>query len=201
MMPRATARAIALALLAALALPAHAAKPAQPERVLSEDDPSPDPAVRKQLALRAQAQGKYKMAWELLLPMAEAGDADAAYQMGWLTETGWEGFTGDSERAVAWYRRAAERGHTLAQLWLGYHYAGSMAMDNKGTMDAAGVNEGVAWLEKAADSGNEEAQLMLGDIYGSGRGPILKDRTVSRYWLGRAAAQGNALAQIMLRSR
>lgn len=52
------------------------------------------------------------------IPLAEAGDSRAQYQLGLMYYRG-EGLPQDYEKAALWYRRAAERGDVDAQLNLG----------------------------------------------------------------------------------
>lgn len=161
----------------------------------------PDLALQKQRAFEAQSRGDYQTAWNLLLPVAESGDADAQYQMGWLSEEGWGGTPGDSVRAADWYRRAAAQGKLQAQLWLGYHLAGRMSRGASLEGSAAEMQEGIEWLTLASEQGSVEAQLVLGDLYWSGSGHIAKDRERARLWYQQAADQGNPMAQIMLRMK
>ena len=184
--------------LALGAAPAPAAETGEKIETLSDE---PDLEVQKQLGLKAQSSGRYATAWKLLLPVAESGDREAEYQMGWLTELGWEGFPGDLHQATAWYRKSASHGYSLAQLWMGYQLAGEMAVDAQGRRDPDATREGVMWLTRAADSANQEAQMLLVDIYTDGRGPIAKDPGKARYWLEQAARQGNSLARYLLQSQ
>ena len=53
---------------------------------------------------------------------ANAGDADAQFNLGFMYGTG-RGVPQDDVEAVSWYRQAAEQGHAGAQFELGYVYS------------------------------------------------------------------------------
>jgi len=55
-----------------------------------------------------------KMATELIRKSAEAGYAEAQYQLGLCLETG-QGVEKDKDEALRWYRLAAEQGNAAAQ--------------------------------------------------------------------------------------
>ena len=55
---------------------------------------------------------------------AEAGDAEAQYNLGQVYYMGW-GMEHDWSRAAYWFRKAAEHGHADAQEWLGRAYLSS----------------------------------------------------------------------------
>lgn len=80
-------------------------------------------------------------------------DAGAAYNLGVAYLKG-EGIGADPAQAFSWMRRAAERGHVLAQSDLGVMY-----MEGNGTTrdDALGAT----WLVIAAERGDEGAQASL----------------------------------------
>ena len=60
--------------------------------------------------------------------------------------------------AFPWCYEAANQGHAISQLWLGYmYYAG------KGI--ARNIPEARRWLEKSALQGNEDAKNLLKDVY------------------------------------
>ena len=54
--------------------------------------------------------------------VAEQGDVDAQFNLGWCYYMG-EGVPQDKVEAAKWYRKAAERGNVLAQCNLGWCYA------------------------------------------------------------------------------
>ena len=48
---------------------------------------------------------------------ADAGEASAQFNLGWMYYLGW-GVPQDDAEAAAWYRRSAEQGHADAQFYL-----------------------------------------------------------------------------------
>ena len=118
---------------------------------------------------------------------AEAGDAEAQLELGNAYYSG-DGVLQDVDRALHWWRAAAEKGNVVAQLNLG---TASMSLGENG------VKEAVKWLTKAAEAGDEGAQRNLGLLYltGNGVGQNLRKAAV---WLHRSAAQGDATAQYNL---
>ncbi len=63
----------------------------------------------------------YSSALSLLRPLAESGDAEAAYLLGNMTSFGW-GVQKDDVQGADWYERAAAAGHTKALFNLGIAY-------------------------------------------------------------------------------
>jgi TPR repeat protein len=86
-------------------------------------------------------------------PLAQAGNADAAYMLGLLTLFG-RGTKQDPRAAVAWFRRAAGRDHGAAQLYLG-----RLAMVGQGT--TLDFVEAYKWFALAARNGNAAAKRMV----------------------------------------
>ena len=64
-------------------------------------------------AIEAYDQGDYAMTFAVTQPLAEAGDRDAQYMLGFLYERG-EGVARDLTRAYAWYILAARQGDAFA---------------------------------------------------------------------------------------
>ena len=120
---------------------------------------------------------------------AEAGDAEAQFNLGGMYVTG-VGVPQDAAAAVAWYRRAAEQGNATAQNNLGAMYAEGVGVPP----DAAAA---VAWYRRAAEQGNAAAQSNLGGMYDQGVG-VPPDAAAAVAWYRRAAEQGHARAQYNL---
>jgi TPR repeat protein len=69
----------------------------------------------------AELRGDYATAMRLLRPLAEQGNADAQFELGFMYQYG-EGVPEDYEQAVAWYRKAADQGNAGGQACLGTMY-------------------------------------------------------------------------------
>lgn len=129
--------------------------------------------------------GDYAGAMEVWRPLAEAGDRDAQYRMGWLYEDG-EGVPRDASVAIEWFLRAALLGNVKAQTMMGYKFA-------KGEGVRASHQKAKCWYLHAAAQGEPQAQLNLGSILKRGEGP-----KNNMYWTERAARQGHARAMSIL---
>jgi len=123
-------------------------------------------------ALDAYERKDYKAAFAAFLKLAEGGDSVSPV---------------DDTKAVAWYRKAAERGEANAQYILGLMY-----LDGRGVPQDDRQAEN--WYRKAAEQGYASAQVNLGLMYVSGRG-VSKDDVQAVAWLRKAADQGNAYGQ------
>lgn len=91
-------------------------------------------------------------------PVAEAGDAEAQFQLGML----YNGYAPETDRkvrkteALRWFRKAAEQGHIEALYWTGLYYRFGLEVV---AMDQAEAN---AWFLKAAEKGHTGAMMKLG---------------------------------------
>ena len=117
---------------------------------------------------------------------AEAGDAEAQYNLGVMYGSG-QGVEQDFKEAVKWYQKAAEQGLAGAQNTLGIMY-------QKGDGVEQDFKEAAKWYQKAADQGLASAQYNLGLRYQYGKG--VEQNYVTAYaWRNIAATNGNQNAQ------
>ena len=135
-------------------------------------------------AVSAQAQsGDFASAllkeW---LPLAEQGNADAQFDLGFMYENG-TGVLQDYAEAVKWYRLSAEQGNAEAQYSLGFMYS-------SGTGVIHDYAEALKWYRLAAEQGNANAQYNLGVLYKYGGG-VAQDNISSHMWYNIASANGN----------
>ncbi len=84
----------------------------------------------------------YAAALDEWIPLAEAGNSRAQYQLALMYYRG-EGLPQDYEKAALWYRRAAERGDVDAQLNLGLMHARGLGVKQD-------FFEAFKWFELAA---------------------------------------------------
>lgn len=96
----------------------------------------------------------------------------------------------DLALARKWMQKAAEQGHTGAQLSLG-----KMLLDGVG--GDSNAEQGRQWLEKAANNGVQDAQYELGLALYHGRG-LKADPATAAKWLYRAANRDHGPAQFVL---
>ena len=118
-------------------------------------------------------------------PLAEAGDADAAFNLGQAYRLG-RGVVIDLSQAQGWLERAARKGHVDAQTTLGL-----LLFQNGNRVGA------LRWLNLAAEAGEPRALLMVGTALYNGDG-IPEDHVKAYAYVSRAAAQGLAPAQATL---
>ncbi|MDH3639455.1 MAG: SPOR domain-containing protein [Gammaproteobacteria bacterium] len=131
---------------------------------------STDPKPRSKLAthripaknLKARAKGQsafngqdYDLAMRVWKPLAEKGDAEAQYSLGFMYESGW-GTKKDYQQAYDWYSKAADQGHSKAQYNLGLLYFRGLGVDQ---------DKGLAyyWIQNAADQRHARAREFLLD--------------------------------------
>ena len=90
----------------------------------------------------------------------------------------------DDEKAIYWFKKAANQGYAKAQLALGVCYEEGTSV-NKKDWDKA-----FYWYGKSAAQGNAEAQYHLGECYEYGIGTADNEKQAI-YWYEKAARQGN----------
>ncbi|MFQ6938687.1 MAG: tetratricopeptide repeat protein [Oscillospiraceae bacterium] len=84
----------------------------------------------------------------------------AANNLGWMFLKG-KGVAQDTEKALALFRNAAERGNSIAMVNLGNYYEFAEKQDDK---------HAVYWYRKAADSGDEKGLFNYANMLHHGRG-------------------------------
>jgi TPR repeat protein len=135
--------------------------------------------------IEAWQHADYEGAVRIWRPLAEKGDADAAFNLGQAYRLG-RGVRTNLAAAATWFGRAAAKGHLDAQTTLGL-----MLFENG---DRTG---GIRWLRQAADKGDPRALLVYGTALFNGDG-VKKDPILGYAYVSRAAAQGLAPAQATL---
>ena len=132
--------------------------------------------------VEAWQKGDYAAAIANWRPLAEKGDADAAFNLGQAYRLG-RGVDVNLGAAQTWLARAAEQKHLDAQATLG------LLLFQNG--NRAG---GLRWLKLAADRGEPRALLVYGTALYNGDG-VARDQTLAYALVSRAAAQGLAPAK------
>ncbi len=192
------------ALLAILALTVGA--PLQPARAGLDE------------AAEALAHGDWQIAFRELRPLAEAGNAEAQYKLGWMYHRG-DGSPVDYSTARYWFEKAAAQGQPDAEMELGDLYAqgqgvvknlataadwygkaaqhgNAAAMNNLGRMALSGTGrpadpaEALRWFTAAANKGFSPAQYNLGLVYARGEG-VPVDMKAAYMWFRLAANDGD----------
>lgn len=127
--------------------------------------------------IAAWQKADYAAAVAIWRPLADKGDADAAFNLGQAYRLG-RGATVDLAKAKGWYERAAAAGHLDAQTTLG------LLLFDSGNREAA-----IGWLKKAAERGDARAMLVYGTALFNGDGAP-RDPVLAYAYVSRASAQG-----------
>lgn len=136
--------------------------------------------------LEAARAGNFKKALSELLPLARAGNAEAAYGVADMYRVG-KGVRKDAAEAARWYRVAAQRSHAVAQYNLAVLYAAGEGVPKKDFAEAR------HWFQLAGDQGFAPAQYNLAVLHAVGEGGP-RNLVQAYMWFELAAAQGNAEA-------
>ena len=132
--------------------------------------------------IEAWQKADYASAVAIWRPLAEKGDADAAFNLGQAYRLG-RGVPVSLSAAQTWFERAARAGHLDAQTTLG------LLLFQNGNQTA-----GLRWLKGAADKGEPRSMLVYGTALFNGDG-ITQDPVLGYAYVSRAAAQGLAAAK------
>ena len=135
--------------------------------------------------VEAWQRADYDSAVKIWRPLAEAGDADAAFNLGQAYRLG-RGVPISLAAAQTWLDRAARKGHLDAQTTLG------LLLFNGGNRIS-----GLRWLRTAAERDEPRALLIYGTALFNGDG-VVRDPVHAYAYVSRAAAQGLAPAQTTL---
>ncbi|MGH6813390.1 MAG: tetratricopeptide repeat protein [Methylocella sp.] len=132
-------------------------------------------------ARRAFDAGRFDEARSLWLPLAAAGDAEAALNLGLLYDLG-RGVPQDSSMAYRWYRQAAEAGLVQAA----FNVA---VMLDSGTGTPRNGAQAALWYARAAANGYHRAQYALAQLYAAGDG-VPRNPATAEAWYHAAAIGG-----------
>jgi hypothetical protein len=128
----------------------------------------------------------------LLRPLAESGDCEAEFRLGFLVLTECEELSG--REGFRWLLAAAEQGHAKAA----YHLATFPVFITEGFTSPLSSAESWRFLIRAAEAGCVEAQYVAGASLATGDwGEEMRplDLPAALSWYQRAAEAGHAMAQ------
>lgn len=188
----------ALCLIALSSLPVHAALSLDAggdKSVVRESDTAVKnaPAAKAdspaKAAITAFEQEKYDEAIKLATPLAEKGDADAIYLLGFAYETG-KGVAQSREKAVEYYRKGMEKFHADSIYRLSFILMASQ--------DKAEVQEARTILEKQGLTDTGIAGRILGEAFLLGRFGDEPDTEKALSWWGKSSDQGDVPSTILL---
>ena len=127
--------------------------------------------------IEAWQRGDYPAAVKIWRPVAENGDADAAFNLGQAYRLG-RGVPINLAAAQTWLLRAAQKDHLIAQATLGL-----LLFDSNNRAGA------LRWLKVAAERGEPRAMLVYGTALFNGDG-VARDPVRAYAYVSRSAAQG-----------
>jgi len=157
-------------------------------------------------AMTAYTEGNYEQAFKELKPLAEQNVTSAQFMLGRLYQNG-KGIPQDFEKAVYWYKRAANAVYfandgtltlqknatgdefTILGIRIAQYNLGLMYKNGEGVQQ--NDQEAVKWYRLAAKLGDADAQNNLGNMYAEGRG-IEKNSVRAYMWYFIASMNGNA---------
>lgn len=119
-----------------------------------------DAEAQANLGIMLQSRGEYQRAAYWYQQAAQAGIANAQYNMGTLYFNG-EGVPKDYAKAHEWFEKAAQRDNKYAEFQLGITYYTGQGVQKDPTQE-------IYWYEKAARQGLPAAAYNLGVIYNNG---------------------------------
>ena len=138
---------------------------------------APAAAQSVKAGIEAWQKADYSGAVAIWRPLAEAGDADAAFNLGQAYRLG-RGVPTNLASAKDWFERAARQKHVDAETTLGL-----LLFQNGEQAD------GLKWLKAAAEQGEARALLVYGTALFNGDG-VTQDQVLGYAYVSRAAAQG-----------
>jgi uncharacterized protein len=115
-----------------------------------------------------------KNAREILLPFAQAGDAEAQFYVGTMYEEG-RGFPKNTALALDWYLKSANQGYESAQTQLAYIY-------EKGDIVKQDHNKAFFWMSKASIVSSQFSLMGMGRYYESGIGVAANKQTALSWY-------------------
>lgn len=144
-----------------------------------------DPLAVYLTAVEQRAAGRFSQAVEGLSYAANAGLAQAQYDLARAYERG-EGVERDLREARSWTQRAAEGGHRGAMHNLAVFFAES-------AQQSGDYAEAARWFERAARRGMLDSQFNLAILYENGLG-VPRSIEDAAFWLGVAGVSGDGQA-------
>lgn len=176
----------ALILLLALGLPLAAQDPIAPETPALSPDAGDGPTKE---ALELFNKGRHRDAVEAARPLAEKGDADALFLLGYAAETG-QGIDASREKALDFYRKAAAKDHQEAT------YRRALILLN--SKDKAERETGRKVLEAASKTDPGTAGRILGEAWLRGLPDEKADFDKAVKWWASSSEAGDTTSLLLL---
>lgn len=119
-------------------------------------------------AIDAMHNGDFAEAYCVMRPLAESGDIEAQYNIGWMYHNGY-GLRVDDRKALEWWVLASEQGHTEASFSIGMLYSLGEGRIRKDT------DRAIDFYLEAAVQGHEDALRLLKNMLMRNE-PAVRDR-------------------------
>ena len=129
--------------------------------------------------------------FQALSQQAQSGNVWAMLNVGAAYDNGTFGQQVDPEKAVFWYRQAAQKGLAKGQFALAHSYATGNGLKQS-------YIEALPWMHQAALQGEVDAMHLLGVMHAEGLGTSI-DVEQAKSWLEKAAAQDHPDAAVYLK--
>ena len=145
----------------------------------------------------AAERGEFESAIDILRPLAEAGNPEAQFHLGFLAMSECELISG--REAFSLFMRAAEQGHSEAM----YEVARFPESLSEPFTSPLSDEESWQWMLRAAEAGSHEAQFNVGAALATGDwadSGVSQDLEAAFAWYRRAADAGHIGAQFNLAS-
>jgi TPR repeat protein len=118
--------------------------------------------------LEALEQMNYSGAFLHWKDLADKGNPEAQYHIGWLYANG-NGVSVDVPVAMSWWKKAALQNHAPSAFSLGMLY-----MTGDGKSVKKNVPEAIKWHMKAAENGSQDGREMMRQLYKTRKRAVLK---------------------------
>ena len=105
-------------------------------------------------AVDAMRTGDFAVEYCIMRPLADSGDADAQYNIGWMYLNGY-GLRINDSLALEWWQKASEQGHTDASFSIGMLYSlgeGKVKKD---------LDKAIDYYMLAVEDGHEDAITLI----------------------------------------
>ncbi len=173
---------------------------AMPAAAQSADDAPDDPAIEEAgtpgKAYEAFLNGRYEEAIAMWLPLANAGDAAAQFNMGVMYANGL-GVDRDMGVAMDWWSAAARQLHVRAAHNLALAMLAGEPHDGSNDGEPPDTTAVLRYLKIGADAGYPNSEYTLGKLYAEGVGVEKDPRRAAELFLS-ASIKGFAKAQYNL---
>ena len=138
-----------------------------------------------QKGLEAENRQDYSTALEYYRKVADAGNPDGFFKLGWFYGHGYD-VGKDYSESYQYYRKAADMGDKWALNNIGVYHENGWGVPKS-------LMEAVNWYKKAADAGNVTSMRNIGNLYnGFGNDDGLqKDPKIACEWYKKAAELGD----------